>query len=150
MNGMDSASHFLYFAYASNLKTSVVEERLGSKVQNCLSGRLQDYGFRFNGKNQDGTARANIIFSESEDVFGIVYQIEEKFRDKLLQTEPGYELVILSVETSDGNIEAFTFISDSGDDNLHPSKDYLNTVLQGAREHQLPEEYTDFIRSLAK
>ena len=150
MNGMDKSDHFLYFGYASNLKTSVVEERIGSKIQSYTSGRLQDYGFRFNRKNPDGTARANILISESEDVHGVVYQIDQKFRDKLLQTEPGYELVSLSIETSGGNVEALTFISQSDDEDIHPSKEYLDTILQGAKEHGLPEEYTDFIRSLAK
>jgi len=150
MNGMDVHDTFLYFGYASNLKTSIVEERIGSKVQNYIYGRLQDYGFRFNKKNQDGSARANIVFSESEDVFGIVYQIDQKLRDKLLQTEPGYELIELLIETASGNVEAFTFISQSDDEGVHPSKEYLETILQGAKEHKLPEEYTDFIRSLAK
>lgn len=150
MNGMENADHFLYFGYASNLKTSVVEERIGSKIQNYITGRLQDYGFRFNRKNQDGTARANIIFSESEDVFGVVYQIDQKFRNLLLQTEPGYQLVSLLIETPTGNVEAVTFISQSDDEDIHPSKEYLDTIFQGAKEHNLPEEYTDFIRSLAK
>jgi hypothetical protein len=150
MNGMEKPDHFLYFGYASNLKTSIVEERVGSKIQDYTAGRLQDYGFRFNKKNSDGTARANILFSESEDVYGVVYQIDQKFRDKLLQTEPGYQLINLLIETSGGNIEALTFVSDSDDENIHPSKEYLDTILQGAKEHKLPEEYTDFIRSLAK
>ncbi|MEJ7694044.1 gamma-glutamylcyclotransferase [Daejeonella sp.] len=147
---MENADYFLYFGYASNLKTSIVEERTGSKIQNYVSGRLPDYGFRFNRKNQDGTARANIISSESEDVFGVVYQIDQKFKDQLLTTEPGYELVQLLIETSSGNVEALTFISSSDDEDVHPSKEYLNTILQGAKEHELPEEYVDFIRSLAK
>jgi len=150
MNGMEKVDHFLYFGYASNLKTSIVEERIGSKIQNHISGRLQDYGFRFNRKNQDGTARANVIFSESEDVFGVVYQVDQKFKDKLLQTEPGYQLVILPIETINGIVEALTFISESEDEDIYPSKEYLDTILQGAKEHRLPEEYTDFIKSLAK
>ena len=147
---MDRDEHFYYFAYASNLKTSLLEERIGSKINNYVGGRLPDYGFRFNRKNPDGSARGNILESESEDVFGVVYQIEEKYRSKLLQSEPGYVLISLQIETEQGNLESFTFLSESDDDDIYPTKDYLQSIIQGAKEHKLPEEYTDFINSMAK
>ncbi|HUH33971.1 MAG TPA: gamma-glutamylcyclotransferase [Daejeonella sp.] len=147
---MEISSYFYYFAYASNLKVSVLEQRINGKVQDYIQGRLIDYGFRFNRKNSDGTARANIIFSESEDVFGVLYQVDEKYRNILLQTEPGYSLIEVPVETDQGNVQAFTFISDADDEDIYPGKDYLSTILSGAKEHALPAEYTDFVKSLAK
>ena len=147
---MENDSYFYYFGYASNLKVGTLEQRLGEKIDNYLQGRLIDYGFRFNRKNADGSARANIIASDSEDVFGVVYQVDEKYRDVLLKTEPGYLLIEVPVETDQGNLRAFTFMSDSDDEDIYPSKEYLNAILAGAKEHSLPEEYTDFIRSLAK
>ena len=150
MNGMDNTDQFYYFAYASNLTLSLLEERVGNKLQNCLPGRLPDYGFRFNRKNPDGSARANIVVSESEDVFGLVCPIDQKYKDKFLQTEPGYLLISVAVETEHGDVPAFAFISESDDENIYPSKEYLKGILEGAREHHLPEEYIDFIIALAK
>jgi hypothetical protein len=147
---MENDNHFYYFGYASNLKTSILEQRIGDKIQNYIQGRLIDYGFRFNRKNEDGSARANIIESESEDVFGVVYEVEEKYRDVLLKTEPGYRLISISVETEQGNAQAFTFISDADDEDIYPTKEYLKSILEGAKEHSLPGEYTDFIRSMAQ
>ena len=147
---MENSSHFYYFAYASNLKVSVLEQRINGKVQDYIQGRLIDYGFRFNRKNPDGTARANIISSESEDVFGLLYQVDEKYREILLNTEPGYTLIQVPVETDQGNVQAFTFIADADDEDVYPGKEYLNTILSGAKEHSLPTEYTDFLKSLAK
>lgn len=147
---MENDSYFYYFGYASNLKVSTLEQRIGDKIENYLTGRLIDYGFRFNRKNPDGTARANIIASDSEDVFGVVYQIAEKHRDILLKSEPGYQLTTVTIETDQGNIPAYTFISLADDEDIYPSKEYLNTILSGAKEHSLPAEYTDFIRSMAK
>ena len=147
---MENDSFFYYFGYASNLKVSTIEERIGDKIQDYIQGRLIDYGFRFNRKNSDGTARANIIASESEDVFGVLYQIDQKYRDVLLKTEPGYQLIDITVETEQGNINAVTFISDADDEDIYPAGEYLNSILTGAKEHSLPAEYTDFIRSLAK
>lgn len=147
---MENGSHFYYFGYASNLKISILEERIGGKIEDHVQGRLLDYGFRFNRKNSDGSARANIIASESEDVFGAVYQVDQKYQNVLLKTEPGYQLIEVSVETERGNVEAFTFISEADDEDIYPKKEYLNSILAGAKDHSLPEEYTDFIRSLAK
>jgi hypothetical protein len=150
MNGMENDSYFFYFGYASNLQVSTVEQRIGNKIENYTEGRLIDYGFRFNRKNSDGSARANIIASDSEDVFGVVYQIDEKHRNKLLQSEPGYRLITVPIETEQGNVSAFTFISDSDDEDIHPGKEYLNAILAGAKEHSLPAEYIDFIKSMGQ
>lgn len=147
---MENDNFFYYFAYASNLQVSTLEQRLGAKIQDYLQGRLIDYGFRFNRKNSDGKARANILVSEGEDVFGVLYPIEEKYRDILLKTEPGYRLIEIQVETDHGNVEALTFISDSDDEDIYPSKEYFDSILKGAKEHRLPEEYTDFIKQMAK
>ena len=147
---MENDSHFHYFAYASNLKTSVLEDRIGDKVLDNIQGRLIDYGFRFNKKNEDGSARANILISESEDVFGVIYQIGENYREILLSTEPGYRLIRVSVENAHGAQEAFTFISDEDAEGIRTKAEYVNTILQGAKEHALPEEYVDFIKSLTK
>lgn len=147
---MENNNHFYYFGYASNLKVSILEQRIGDRIPNYIQGRLLDYGFRFNRKNADGSARANIIASESEDVFGVLYQIDQKYQDILLKTEPGYRLITISVETETGNVQAFTFISDADDEDIYPTEYYLNSILAGAKEHSLPREYTDFIRSMAK
>ncbi len=147
---MENADQFNYFAYASNLKTSILEERISDKISDKINGRLLDYGFRFNRKNSDGSARANIIESESEDVFGVVFQIAKKHENSLLKTEPGYKLIEVSIETDEGNLKAFTFISDADDEGISPTKEYLNSILSGAKEHKLPEEYVDFIKELAK
>jgi len=150
MNGMENDNYFYYFAYASNLQISTLEQRTGEKIENYRQGRLADYGFRFNVKNSDGTARANIIASESEDVFGLICQIGTKYRDALLSTEPGFRLISVSIETEEGDVQAFTFLSDSDQENIYPSKEYLKSIIAGAKELSLPEEYTDFIVSMSK
>jgi hypothetical protein len=150
MSGMENNKSFNYFAYGSNLKKSVLEQKTGNKIDNYLQGRLLDYGFRFNVKNADGTARANIIVSESEDVFGAIYEIENKYKETLLSTEPGYRLINVTIETETGNVPAFTFISDNDDENILPAKDYLKSIAEGAKEHKLPQEYLEFVVSMSK
>jgi hypothetical protein len=150
MSGMENNNTFNYFAYASNLKKSNLEHSLGSKIDNFLDGRLLDYGFRFNVKNADGKAKANIIVSESEDVFGAIYEIENTVKEKLLASEPGYKLIEVNIETQTGYVPALTFISDEDAEGLYPAKDYLKSISEGAKEHKLPEEYLEFIISMSK
>ena len=150
MNGMENTNSFNYFAYASNLKKSTLEQKTGSKIQNFVQGRLLDYGFRFNFKNTEGSARANIIVSESEDVFGAIYEIENKYKEGLLSTEPGYRIINVTIETETGNVPALTFISDQDDENIYPAKDYLKSITEGAKEHKLPQEYLEFVVSMSK
>jgi hypothetical protein len=150
MSGMENNKSFNYFAYASNLKKSNLEQLIGSKIDNFLDGRLLDYGFRFNVKNADGKARANIIVSESEDVFGAIYEIEDTIKEKLLASEPGYKLIEVNIETQTGYVPALTFISDEDVEGLYPAKEYLKSINEGAKEHKLPEEYLEFIISMSK
>ncbi|MBC7744223.1 MAG: gamma-glutamylcyclotransferase [Flavobacterium sp.] len=146
----ENENTFHYFAYASNLNTSLLEQRSGGLIYNQIQGRLIDYGFRFNKKNTDGSARANIIVSESEDVFGVLYLLDEKCRDSLLKSESNYRIIEVSIETNQGNQQAFTFISDEDAEGIYPLPGYLKTIVEGAKEHNLPAEYMDFIKSMAK
>jgi hypothetical protein len=150
MSGMENNKYFNYFAYANNLKKSNLEQCIGSKVENSIIGRLLDYGFRFNAKNADGKARANIIASESEDVFGAIYEIENTIKEKLLASEPAYKLIEVNIETQTGYVPALTFISDEDAEGLYPAKEYLKSISEGAKEHKLPEEYVEFIISMTK
>lgn len=147
---MENNKDFNYFAYASNLKKSNLEQVIANKIDGFLGGRLLDYGFRFNVKNADGKARANIIASESEDVFGAIYKLENTVKEKLIVSEPGYKLIQVNIETATENVQAFTFISEADEVDIYPTKDYLKSISEGAKEHGLPEEYLEFIVSMSK
>lgn len=146
---MENDTYFNYFGFASNLKTSLLEERIGGPVEEFMSARLANYGFRFNKRNKDGSARANMILSEEEDVYGVVYKIHSQYYDKLCTTEPGFKLIEVQVETDSSYVKALTFLSEENTENIIPETSYLNTILTGAKEHALPEEYQVFIKILA-
>ena len=146
---MENETYFNYFGFASNLKKSLLEERIGDTVEEFTSARLANYGFRFNKKEKDGSARANLILSEEEDVYGVVYKIHTKHYDKLCTTEPGFKLIEVQVETNTSYVNALTFISEEDTEDILPEMSYLNTILKGAKEHALPEEYQVFIKILA-
>lgn len=124
---MENDTYFNYFGFASNLKKSLLEERIGGSVEEFKSARLANYGFRFNKKNQDGSARANLVLSEEEDVYGVVYKIHNQYYDTLCTTEPGFEIIEVQVETDTSYVNALTFISDEDTENIVPEKSYLNS-----------------------
>jgi hypothetical protein len=146
---METNSYFNYFGFASNLNKALLEQRIGGAVEEFTTARLANFGFRFNKKNKDGSAAANLILSEEEDVYGVVYKIHTKYYDILRTTEPGFKLIEVQVETDTSYIKAVTFLSEEDSENILPEKSYLNAILKGAKEHALPEEYQVFIKILA-
>jgi len=62
-------------------------------------------------------------------------------------------MIQVKVEIDSGNpiVDAITFVAETTTtEDLCPSDEYLQTILTGAREHQLCQEYIEHIISLAK
>lgn len=132
---------FYYFGYASNLDTNTMEGRLKSKPVNIGVGVLPHFGFRFNFPNPDGSARANLVPSENESVYGLVFEIKEEDRGYFLTSEPGYDFVEKEIFTKNGRISAFVFISPKTKTGIFPREDYWKVILKGGKESGLPDSY---------
>lgn len=135
---MDS---FYYFGYASNLDTSTLEGRLQTKPLKIGIGILPHYGFRFNHPNPDGSARANIVPSENESVYGLVFEIKNEDLGYFLSSEPGYDLVEKEIFTKKGRLNALVFISTETREGLFPKEAYWKVILKGGKESGIPETY---------
>lgn len=135
---MDS---FYYFGYASNLDGSTLEGRLRHRPKKICLGILPHYGFRFNFPNPDGSARANIIPSPNESVYGILYEISEEDRAYFLNSEPGYDFVKKEIFIHSGKVEAFTFISEKTVEGIFPSWEYWQVIIKGGQENEIPNTY---------
>jgi len=138
-------NEILYFAYASNLDESTFEKNLGEKSKKRGLGILPGHGFRFNVPNQDGTARANIEPSPREMVYGTLYHITENTRKYFLKSEQGYDFIEVLISTNTGPVSAFTFISRNTKNNIFPSREYLDIILEGGKKQGLPNEYLENI-----
>ncbi|UJR11469.1 hypothetical protein I4U23_015648 [Adineta vaga] len=147
-------NQFNYFGYASNLKESLLEERIGGDHPLSIhAGRLNDYQFRFNHMQPNGDGRANIVPKKRAYVYGLVYVISNKHREYLLKTEPGYRVIEVDIELENDQsiIRAITFIDETNIENdFLPSNEYLQTIIDGAREHQFSENYINSIVSITK
>ncbi|CAF2538203.1 unnamed protein product [Rotaria sp. Silwood2] len=142
-----------YFGYASNLKQSLFEERIGNNHPLSVNiARLIDYQFRFNHRQENGEGRANIMAKKGSYVYGLVYLINEKHLDYLLKTEPGHKMIKINIELVNDNkiIEAITFIDETtNEEDFTPSNEYLQTIINAAKQHKFPREYIDYIISIA-
>jgi len=138
-------NEILYFAYASNLDESTFEKNLGEKSKKRGLGILPGHGFRFNVPNEDGTARANIEPSPREMVYGTLYHINEHTRKYFLKSEQGYDFIEVQISTKSGPVSAFTFINRNTKDNIFPSREYLDIILEGGKRQGLPNEYLENI-----
>lgn len=142
-----------YFAFASNMSRSQMKSRAGEIFEE-RPGRLENYELVFNKKARGGSATANIRPAAGQAVEGVLYKINEAaFRalDRFEGAPAHYRRIEVSVVDGGGQkIFAQAFIATKVEKGLRPAPHYLKTILDGAREHGLPEEYLKKIQAAAE
>lgn len=144
-----------YFAYGSNM----CERRICSRVRSShfiSLGHIKKYILKFNKLSNDGSGKCNICYTggESDKVFGVIYEMEDSERALLDHVEglgKGYQVMNSDVITADGAVNAFLYIADLTAVNNHvlPYHWYKKLVVAGARQHDLPVEYIDYLNAMA-
>lgn len=144
---MSVINPLIYFAYGSNLKKEQMSER-DVVIYKTYKGFIKNYKLEFNKKSIDGSSKANITKSNGEIVWGICYVLDAAGFENLKKYEKGYEE--LEVTAYDENQEilftAKTFISNKICDKL-PTKEYLEKIIIGAEQHELPKDYINNLES---
>jgi gamma-glutamylcyclotransferase (GGCT)/AIG2-like uncharacterized protein YtfP len=142
-----------YFAYASNMNTAQMRSRAGEFAESRVA-RLENYELAFNKKVRGGTAAANIRPAQGSFVIGVVYKINESAYRNLDRFEGApihYRRIQVNVADSNGqSITADAYIATKVEKGLRPAGHYLKTILDGAEEHKLPEDYIAKIRNAAE
>jgi gamma-glutamylcyclotransferase len=142
-----------YFAYASNMNRAQMRSRAGEILEE-RPGRLENYELAFNKKVRGGTAGANIRPALGKAVEGILYKINESaFRnlDRFEGAPVHYRRIQVNVKDRDGRaVAAEAFIATKVEKGLRPASHYLKTILDGAAEHGLPQDYVESIRAVAE
>jgi cation transport regulator ChaC len=142
-----------YFAYASNMNRAQMRSRAGEILEERL-GRLENYELVFNKKVRGGTAGANIRPAPGKNVQGVLYKINEPAFRNLDRAEGApvhYRRIQVTVKDRDGSsIAGQVFIATKVEKGLRPAAHYLKTILDGAAEHNLPQDYIETIRASAQ
>ena len=134
---------------------SAFQQRRGMRPAEWRPGRIRGYRLRFNleGRPIGKAAPANISADPGAEVWGVLYRISRADLVRLDSTEgvPGrrYRHLWAEAEDRDGNkMEAVTYIADGKEKDGNPSLRYLTLLRDGARAHDLPEEYLRFLDSV--
>ena len=133
-----------YFAYGSNMVVERMRER-GASFSTSRPAILRDHRLAFDKRGRDGTARANVERAAGARTFGVVYELASDALDVLAQFESGYDLVDVLVEVPrpDGGLQVFqarTFVARPDRKTAaDPSRSYVELILEGVKQHGLPE-----------
>jgi gamma-glutamylcyclotransferase len=135
-----------YFAYGSNMLTERLRGRCGSaKVRDVA--RANDWALNFSKRSQDGSGKATISKATGSQVFGVVFDLDERELPELDRYEgKGYDrrddFPVLNAGSQEP-VSVVTYIASPAYINisLKPFDWYLNLVVAGALQHALPPEY---------
>ena len=138
----------LYFAYGSNLDVDQMVERCPSSTRRFVA-RLREHRIDFTHYSSRWTGgAADVLPHSGDEVWGAVYELSEADLVELDRFEVGYERVILSVESEDGeNVRVVTY-SVREKRTFMPSDIYLEKMLRWGERWQLPENYLERLRGV--
>jgi gamma-glutamylcyclotransferase len=135
-----------YFAYGSNLLQAQMVARLGKYsegIEQSRLARLPGYRVVFTMRDSDGQFYGNIEPSD-EDVLGVVYRCTDEALSKLDVFEAGYDRrEVMVFDQQQVPLKAIVYIAQPTFTQAGgwPSLEYLDRIVSGARNHQLPTEY---------
>jgi hypothetical protein len=111
-----------------------------------MVARLDAYTIRFDKRSiVDLSGKANIVPDVDSIVWGVLFDLSEDEIERLARFESGYSRRTLPVVAGEaaGELKAETFVARTDQPDLLPTRTYLQTILEGAREHELPEDYCE-------
>jgi gamma-glutamylcyclotransferase (GGCT)/AIG2-like uncharacterized protein YtfP len=147
-----------YFAYGSNMESATFRGRRGIAYRRAISGRAMGWRLVFDKPPliPIGESYANIIPDLDAEVFGVLYEISASDFSHIDLTEGvligNYRRVEIAVTPLSGSANApsraFTLTSDRRDPALQPSHRYMELLIAGALEHNLPAAHIAFLRAV--
>ena len=143
-----------YFGYGSNLFVPRIVDRVPS-AETVSTATVRGYRLRFDKAGFDGSAKANMFFSDNsnDEIRGAIYAIDASEKPLLdaaegVEVGSGYVPVEMALTCDAGNTyDVFVYIADDAviDQALTPYTWYRDLVLEGARSHGFPDNYCEEI-----
>ena len=145
-----------YFAYGSNMQSATLRGRRGIEPTRASAARARGWRLVFDKPPliPVGESFANIVPDATAEVLGVLYEISPADLDHLDLTEGvligNYQRVATKVELlfAERAVTAFTLTSDRRDPALKPSTRYMQLLVDGAREHGLPQSYLAWLEAV--
>ena len=135
----------LYFAYGSNMCKSKLRG-ITSSCKELFVAKLKKHNLRFHKQSTDesGKADAYPTDNETDEVLGVVFNVDDSEVRNLDKSEGGYNKTDIEVFDNEGNphnVKTYIAKKDRIDPALKPYTWYKRLVIEGACQHSLPEEY---------
>ena len=144
----------LYFAYGSNMNIDWISQRCPG-IKPLGRARLDDYaiGFRYPSTSWPGGGACDIMPQQGKAVWGAVYEITDQHLESLNQAEDlhlnGYRRIEVTVDMEGKQLQAISYeVVDKLPQEMKPMPGYLQLLLTGAAEHQLPPEYRRHLQAI--
>lgn len=145
-----------YFAYGSNLLDSEMKQTSPSAKP---VGRAYIPGYRLLFDKHSitrGSDAANITKDSSSMVWGFIYSLSDEERARLQDREGGYSEILATAllnrvdDEASVPIDVFTFIAKAEClKSCGPSAEYVDLIVRGAKQRNLPADYIGSIRAAA-
>jgi len=140
-----------YFAYASNMSRTQVEQRAGALGEEKVA-RLDNYELNFDKVTRGGTGSANIVPADGQTVWGVLYRLSEpqlRTLDRFEGVPEHYRRSEVNVTDAEGNkVGAQVYLARKVRKGLKPDRHYLSRIIQGAEEHNLPADYITQLKKI--
>lgn len=136
----------LCFDYGSYMSSARLHEFV-PHAKFVANGYVEGHRLTFDKESEDGSGECDAEKTEATEhhVWGVVWEIDETEKPEFDRAEglgKGYAEIEVSVHTGARKpIVATMYYATNKNPNLQPTRAYLKHVVDGAREHELPEEY---------
>jgi len=138
----------VYFAYGANMSIGRLCSHVCSAKVVGLA-KLLDKRMVCNKKGADGSGKANLTESLGAVVWGVLYEVESAELDKLDRAEGGYQRMSTQALTEGDNpVKVEIYVSEKLTADPTPYDWYKELILRGAREHELPTAYLQYLEQL--
>lgn len=156
----------LVFQYGSNMsvaRLNAVDRLAGDAEAICIARTAEPFELVFSvWSKSNSCAAADLLPNKAgRSIYGVLYEIPEFliFRDTAKQRNrksldaiegegANYVRTTIGLITNDGEpVSAITYIVKNRQPNLKTSAAYVTHILTGLREHGMPAEYCQYVRS---
>lgn len=144
-----------FFAYSSNMNADRLMGR-GVKFVSKETAYIDNYTIKFNKKSVDGTTKANIVASENERIYGILYKMHAGELNKLDNiegvTSGHFRRQSVPVCTAKGEVfMADVYMANEkyvcADESVMPSRQHIHTIINAAVDNKFDPSYIELLKS---
>ncbi len=140
-----------YFAYGSNMSSRYLYNVRGVLTTNSQAGSIEGHEVKFfgPGSNKLEPAFSYLVENQNETAFGVLHYLAESDLQRIRNSESSnYQWETLPVKLKNGQVvEARTLLRRKDGEPGVPSRRYLELLIEGATEHDLPGTYVDTLSS---